>query len=67
MKFIYWAAVLFMAMIPLNVVLMITAKLVHSEPLNREDAIAMGFAVFGVIAATTIYRATLRGRRKKLS
>lgn len=68
MRYIYWAAVVAMAIMPLNYVLSVAAKLVHNESLGREDAIGLGIALFGVVAATMIYRSNLRrapsGRRK---
>jgi hypothetical protein len=60
MRFIYWAAVVAMAIMPLNYVLMVAAKLVHNETFGREDAIGLGIAVFGLVAATMIYRFNLR-------
>lgn len=49
-----------MALMPLNYVLMIGAKLVHHESFGREDVIGLGVALFGVIAATMFYRINLR-------
>lgn len=62
MRFIYWAAVVAMSLMPINYVLMVAAKLVHSESLGREDAIGLGVAAFGAVAATMIYQSGLRRR-----
>lgn len=65
MRFFYWAAVGAMALMPLNYVLMVAGKIAHGETFGEEDVIGFGCALFGVVAATVIYRALLYRSRSE--
>jgi hypothetical protein len=62
MKYICWAAVVVMSIMPLNYSRMVAAKLVHGESFGAEDVIGFGVAAFGALMAITIYRTALRQR-----
>lgn len=66
MRFIYWATVVAMSIMPLNYVLLVLVKIVNNESFGREDVIGLGVAIFGVVAATTIYRSGLRRRSNQM-
>lgn len=56
MRVMFWVTVVFFALMPVNYLLLVGAKLVHNETFGTEDVIGLGVAVFGFVAATVTYR-----------
>lgn len=65
MKIIYWGAVVSFSLMLLNVLLLMSAKAVHREPLVPEDAILIAAGLFGVVMATVTYRQWIRKGKSK--
>lgn len=52
-------AIVGMSLLPINVALSFAYKLAYDVPLVAEDAMGIAVALFGLVAATTIYRTFL--------
>ncbi|WP_312684324.1 hypothetical protein [Stenotrophomonas chelatiphaga] len=48
-----------MSLLPINVALSFAYKLAYDVPLVAKDAMGIAVALFGLVAATTIYRTFL--------
>ena len=56
MKIIYGLGIAFMWMLPLNVLLLTTGKLISGEALGEEVLVGLGIAVLGAVAGGILYR-----------
>lgn len=69
MKLVYWVTFVFLAMVPLNYAVLVGVKLAYSEGLGHEEAIGCAIALFGAVAAATVYRTAIKrsaqDRRKR--
>lgn len=65
MKLIAWGGVVAFALMPVNFLLIMIAKLVHHEPLVPEDGILLAAALFGLLMSFTLHRQWLYKRRTK--
>lgn len=59
LKIVCWMAIVGMSLLPINVALSFAYKLAYDVPLVAEDAMGIAVALFGLVAATTIYRTFL--------
>jgi hypothetical protein len=55
-KVVCWTAVVGLSLLPINVALSFAYKLIYDVPLVAEDAMGIAVAIFGIVAATNIYR-----------
>jgi hypothetical protein len=58
-KIVGWTAVAGMSLLPINVAIAFAYKLFYDVPFVAEDVMGIAAALFGIVAATTIYRTFL--------
>lgn len=56
MKIIHWLGIAFLWMLPLNFLLLTTAKLMSGNALGNEEIVGFGVALFGLMAGGILYR-----------
>ncbi|MCC7633316.1 hypothetical protein IEN52_04150 [Stenotrophomonas rhizophila] len=62
MRPIYWLGVLGLSLLPLNFLIVMAGKIWHGERMVEQDIIGFAVGMFGLIAATVLYRAQLAKR-----
>ena len=55
-KIVGWTAVAGLSLLPINVALAFAYKFLYDVPFVAEDAMGIAAALFGIVAATNIYR-----------
>jgi hypothetical protein len=59
MRKLYWMGIAGLSILPLSTVIIMVGKLLHGEPMGVDDAIGAAVGLFGLIAATVLYRERL--------
>jgi len=62
MRIIFWLCIAFLWMLPLNFLLLTTAKLISGVALGEEELVGLGMATFGSVAGGILYRRRPRKR-----